>query len=183
MIPVLNIGYPTRTREEGCGGQISGCACTNWTHRRSIAGVDGPPWSHPAGRACTEAWQRSPVLMANCAGASARSRASDAVPRRAPSASRSPGFRADGVSFLGLWGGTLAIYGLTRCELLTERTPSPSADEDAILLRLDRHLVALSQGLGLPEPAPQLPLFPAVSLKSSSDGRLSVGRRTEAGRS
>lgn len=88
----------------------------------------------------------------------------------------------DGVSFPGLWGGTLAIYSLARCELLTTRAPSPSADEDAIFLRLNRHLEALSQGFGLPESVSQLPLFAAVSLKGSNEGGVSERRRAEAGR-
>lgn len=75
----------------------------------------------------------------------------------------------DVASFPGLWGATLAIYGLTRCELLSARTPAPSAEEDAILLRLNPHLEALSQGFGVPEPALQLPLFSAVGIRVIAD--------------
>lgn len=85
----------------------------------------------------------------------------------------------EGASFLGLWGGTLAIYGLNRCELLSARTPLPSVEDDAILLRLNRHLEALSQGFGLPEPVSQLPLFPAVSLKGATAGASAERRRAE----
>ena len=88
----------------------------------------------------------------------------------------------EGASFPGLWGGTLAIYGLARCELLTARAPPPSAEEDAILLHLNRHLEALSQGFGLPEPISQLPLFPAVGLRGSGEGASSERRRSEAAR-
>lgn len=76
----------------------------------------------------------------------------------------------DGASFPALWGGTLAIYDLSRCELLGARTPPPLAEEDAVLLRLNRHLEVLSQGFGLPEPVSQLPLFPAVGLKGTAEG-------------
>jgi hypothetical protein len=41
------------------------------------------------------------------------------------------------------------------------------ADQDAILLRLNDHLEALSQGFGVSEPVAQLPLFPAVGLRRS----------------
>ncbi len=75
----------------------------------------------------------------------------------------------DGASFPGLWGGALAIYGMSRCELLSARSPLPSENEDAIILRLNRHLEALSQGFGLSEPVSQLPLFPAVGLKSANE--------------
>lgn len=84
----------------------------------------------------------------------------------------------DGASFPGLWGATLAIYGLTRCELLEARLPLLPAEEDAILLRLNRHLEKLSQGFGLSEPISQPPLFPTVGLHASSDG---ARRRVEAG--
>lgn len=76
----------------------------------------------------------------------------------------------DGASLPGLWGATLAIYGLTRCELLGARLPLPPAEEDVILLRLTRHLEALSQGFGLSEPMSQLPLFPAEGLRTPSEG-------------
>jgi hypothetical protein len=85
----------------------------------------------------------------------------------------------EGVSFPGLWGGTLAIYSLTRCELLAARTP-PSAEEDAILLRLNRHLEALSQGFGLPKPVSQLDLFPVVGLRGSGEGVSAERRAAEA---
>lgn len=86
----------------------------------------------------------------------------------------------DGASFPALWGATLAIYDLQRCELLTPRSVLAN-DEDAVLLRLDRHLEVLSQGFGLPDPVSQLPLFPAVAIKGGdsveASGRLvSVGR-------
>jgi len=83
----------------------------------------------------------------------------------------------EGASFPGLWGGTLAIYGLTRCELLSARTPLPS-EEDAILLRLNRHLEALSQGFGLPEPVSQLSLFPAIGLRAA-EGTSAEQRRAD----
>lgn len=72
----------------------------------------------------------------------------------------------DGTSFPGLWGATLAIYDLRRCELLSPRA-ALAADEDAVLLRLNRHLDVLSQGFGLFDPVAQLPLFPAVPIRSA----------------
>jgi hypothetical protein len=69
----------------------------------------------------------------------------------------------EGVSFPSLWGGTMAIYDLSRCELLPARVMMMT-EEDAILLRLDPHLKVLSQGFGLIEPVSQLPLFRAIAI-------------------
>lgn len=83
----------------------------------------------------------------------------------------------EGASFPGLWGGTLAIYGLNRCELLGARAPLPSSEQDAILLRLNRHLEVLSQGFGLPEAVSQLSLFPAVAVRAATEGSSAELRR------
>jgi hypothetical protein len=71
-----------------------------------------------------------------------------------------------GMSFPTLWGTTLAIYDLQRCELLSGRDVV-AGSEDVVLLRLDRHLEVLSQDFGLLDSRPQLPLFPAVRIVSS----------------
>lgn len=72
----------------------------------------------------------------------------------------------NGTSFPALWGVTLAIYDLRRCELLSPRA-TLVADEDAVLLKLNRHLEILSQGFGLSDPVAQLPLFPAIPIRAS----------------
>ena len=86
----------------------------------------------------------------------------------------------DGASFPTLWGATLAIYDLRRCELLSSRS-SLATEEDAVLLRLNQHLDVLSQGFGLSEPVSQLPLFPAIALPNNEQAeagshRAKVGR-------
>lgn len=83
-----------------------------------------------------------------------------------------------GASFPALWGTSLAIYDLHRCEILSARK-ALAAEEDAILLRLDRHLEVLSQKFGLSDFIPQLSLFPAVPVHSDSD----VRRLAQGGRS
>lgn len=70
----------------------------------------------------------------------------------------------NGRSFPGLWGNQIAIFGLERCALLGAGDPVPT-DQDALLLRLNEHLEALSQGFGVAEPIAQLPLFPAIGLR------------------
>jgi len=72
----------------------------------------------------------------------------------------------NGRSFPSLWGYRLAIFGLERCALLGPSEAVPE-DQDAVLLRLNAHLEALSQGFGVSEPMVQLPLFPAVGLRRS----------------
>jgi len=71
----------------------------------------------------------------------------------------------EGKSFPALWGLTLAVYDFQRCELLGPRM-TVALDEDVILLRLDRHLYALSEGFGLMDPVTQLPLFPVIGLQT-----------------
>lgn len=86
-----------------------------------------------------------------------------------------------GVPFPALWGRTLVIYDLARCELLSARDLVP-ADQDAVLLRLDDHLYVISNGLGIAEPVAQLPLFAAVPVgsgdPSGADPRSAQGRRS-----
>lgn len=72
----------------------------------------------------------------------------------------------NGRSFPGLWNHQLAIFGLESCALLGCSDPLP-ADLDVILLGLNAHLEALSQGFGVSERIAQLPLFPAVGLRRS----------------
>lgn len=67
-------------------------------------------------------------------------------------------------SFPALWGGTLAIYDFRTCELVSPDR-NFEADEDVVLLRLNRHLRVLSKGFGLQEPTAQLQLFPAVPIR------------------
>lgn len=80
----------------------------------------------------------------------------------------------EGASFLTLWGKALAIYGPARCELLTVRAPPPA--DDAILLRLNRHLEGLSQEFGLPEPISQPPRMLGVTLQGAKGVRSELGR-------
>ena len=72
----------------------------------------------------------------------------------------------NGRSFPGLWNHRFAIFGLESCSLLGSSDPVPT-DQDALLLWLNPHLEALSQGFGVSEPIAQLPLFPAVGLRRS----------------
>ena len=75
-----------------------------------------------------------------------------------------------GVSFVALWGGALAIYDLARCELVFS-FGDLNADEDAIVLRLDPHLEILSTGFEFEDAFTQLPLFPATQVSGTRAGK------------
>jgi hypothetical protein len=68
-------------------------------------------------------------------------------------------------SFIGLWGRSVAIFDGTAWILLV-RDEAPPEAADALIIRLDPHLRALSEGLALPGPAAagQLELFPVHDL-------------------
>ena len=77
-----------------------------------------------------------------------------------------------GISFLKLWGASLAIYDSRTWELLDAGTAS-TVSTDAIVLQLDPHLAVLAAEFTMPSVAPagQLELFPA---------RLVSGERTDS---
>jgi hypothetical protein len=69
----------------------------------------------------------------------------------------------DGISFLRLWDGSIAIYDTGHWELL-ESGASCAGDSDSLVLQLDSHLQILTAEFGMPTPAAaggQLELFPA----------------------
>lgn len=80
------------------------------------------------------------------------------------------------MSFLSLWGKSLALYGGQRWTLI-DPSGSDVRTEDCIILTLDPHLQVLATGFALPQPdAPgQFTLFPAVGV--SADGAIGVVRR------
>lgn len=78
-----------------------------------------------------------------------------------------------GTSFPALWGTTLAIYDLRRCELFFGPNLT-DGDVDALFLHLNEHLDVLSRGFELSDPMAQLPLFPAVPIKRSGSSDNSV---------
>ena len=69
-----------------------------------------------------------------------------------------------GFSFPALWGLALVLHGMRRCEVIDPRVPVAKAD-NVLVIHLDPHLEVLSVGLGISEPMPQLPLFPALKIR------------------
>jgi len=107
-----------------------------------------PPWSRSAGRACRKR-VASEVFLADPVGAPPRRRVAHPLSRRAAGSSRASLFGTQAVgrpSFPGLWEDARDLRP-DAVRIADRRTPPPSADEDAILLRLNRHLEELSQGL------------------------------------
>ncbi|MGP4670073.1 hypothetical protein [Agrobacterium pusense] len=76
----------------------------------------------------------------------------------------------NGRSFPSLWGFTLAVSDDGRCQLLGPTELAP-LELDLILLRLDPHLQALSEGFEQVALNDQLPLFSAISVSHSVQRR------------
>lgn len=78
-----------------------------------------------------------------------------------------------GISFLKLWGASLAIYGRENWELI-DADGVGQMTADAIIVQLDPHLAVLAAEFAMPGPPPtgQLELFPArlVSTEATSKG-------------
>jgi DNA-binding transcriptional MerR regulator len=72
--------------------------------------------------------------------------------------------RLSKVSFPALRGAALVIHGDAVFEIV-DLADARSPAEDALIIRLDPHLDALSTGFGVVEPIRQLPLFPAVVVR------------------
>jgi hypothetical protein len=69
-----------------------------------------------------------------------------------------------GRSFPALRGCVMALYGGDGVELLAPGDHTKDLDAAVLLLPLEPHLEALSNGFGVPDTMQQRPLFPAVSV-------------------
>lgn len=69
-----------------------------------------------------------------------------------------------GKSFPALRGSVMALYGDARVELCAPGVGPTYLDTAVLLLPLEAHLDALSNGFGVPDPRPQRQLFPALSV-------------------
>ena len=80
------------------------------------------------------------------------------------------------ISFIALWGRSLAIYDADHWALL-EPNESPIRDADAIIIRLDPHLAVISASFTLPtlsNPG-QLELFPVRGVPDDIAGAVPIG--------
>ena len=176
MIPVLQNGHRTRSlgrlvrligsRDVLTLTGLSADQLREWTVRRALIQPDLP--AQKRGSEAKFSWQ-TVLLLRLAVVLRTRFHVELQAHRELLIAARE---LLDSASFPALWGATLAIYDLRRCELLTARSIL-ATDEDVVLLRLDRHLEVLSRRFGLPDPVSQLPLFPAVPIRA--------GDRVDAG--
>lgn len=165
-----------RTRDVPALTGLTADQLREWTVRRGLVQPDEP--AQKRGSEAKFSWQTLLVLRLAVV-LRTRLRVELQAHRELLSAARK---LLNGASFPGLWGSTLAIYGMSRCELLSARTAILPEEEDAILLRLNRHLEVLAQGFGLSEPVSQLPLFPVVGLKGAIEGAAEDRRRADGAR-
>ncbi|KFL28383.1 hypothetical protein [Brucella intermedia] len=80
-------------------------------------------------------------------------------------------------SFVALWGKSLILRGDNNWSLVEDADGLPLA-EDAVVIRLQPHLEALSAGFSLPHPAKsagQLELFPARSVDARTNATTIAG--------
>lgn len=76
-------------------------------------------------------------------------------------------------SFIALWGKSLILRGDNNWSLVEDADGPPLA-EDAVVIRLQPHLEALSAGFSLPHPTKsswQLELFPARSIDAPKNAK------------
>lgn len=81
-------------------------------------------------------------------------------------------------SFLSLWGRSLAIYGGAKWAMIDSHDEGTAVD-DCIVLRLDPHLLQLSDSFSFIQPTGvgQFQLFPAVGVVADIAANSSTGRR------
>jgi hypothetical protein len=84
-----------------------------------------------------------------------------------------------GISFLKLWGASLAIYDTEHWEILGIGDAQP-VDVDAIVIQLNPHLEVLAGQFAMPRPlsSAQLELFPARLIV---DDRVGIDGRSDRG--
>lgn len=135
-----------------------------WTSRRALIVADVPPVGK--GSAARYSWQT--ILVLRLAVALRERFHLELQAHRALFEALQRGLR--GKSFIALWGQSLAVFGEGGWAIV-ETSASALLEDDAIVIRLDPHLTALSEGFALPNPANapgQLELFTVQTLDAGS---------------
>lgn len=147
------------TREATSLTGLSTDQLREWTSRRALIPADIQ--HRGRGSPAQYAWQTI-LLIRIAATLRDRFRIELQTHRRLFSALRAVLART---SFVALWGRSLAIYDASIWAML-DPGEAPPLNRDAIVIRLDPHLVVLSEGFTLSGPGNpgQLELFPARSV-------------------
>lgn len=139
---------------------LSTVTLREWTSRRALIPADLPPKGK--GSAAGFTWQT--ILLLRIAVLLRERFHFELQPHQNLFASLKAGFQR--TSFIALWGKSLILQGDNGWSLVEDEAGPPLA-EDAVVLRLQPHLEALSAGFSLPHPTKssgQLELFPARSI-------------------
>jgi hypothetical protein len=139
---------------------LSTVTLREWTSRRAIIRADFPPKGKGSPAGFT--WQT--ILLLRVAVLLRDRFHFELQPHQALFASLKAGLQR--TSFIALWGKSLILRGDIGWSLV-EDPDGPSLAEDAVIIRLQPHLEALSAGFSLPRPTQspgQLELFPARSI-------------------
>ena len=157
---------PTATLLTG----LSTVTLREWTSRRALIPADIPPKGKGSPAGFT--WQT--ILLLRVAVLLRNRFHFELQPHLSLFASLKAGLQH--TSFIGLWGKSLILRGDNDWSLL-EGVDGPPLAEDAVIIRLQPHLEALSAGFSLPGPGQasgQLELFPARSIDMSSTAVVAV---------
>ncbi len=139
---------------------VSTATLREWTSRRALIPADVPPKGKGSPAGFT--WQT--ILLLRIAVTLRDRFHLELQPHRTLFASLKIGLRQ--TSFIALWGKALALQGGEDWAFV-EEAEAPPLNEDAVIIRLQPHLEALSIGFALPRPMQspgQLELFPARSI-------------------
>ena len=153
---------------------LSTVTLREWTNRRALIPADIPPKGKGSPAAFT--WQT--ILLLRIAVLLRDRFHFELQPHQTLFASLKAGLQR--TSFIGLWGKSLILLGNDDWSLAEDAEVSPLV-EDAVIIRLQPHLEALSAGFSLPGPSQssgQLELFPARSV----DTGLVAGASTKSDR-
>lgn len=156
---------------------LSTATLREWTSRRALIPADVPPKGKGSPAGFT--WQT--VLLLRVAVTLRDRFHLELQPHRTLFASLKTGLRR--TSFIALWGKTLALQGGDDWTLVDE-AETLQLNNDAVIIRLQTHLEALSVGFALPRPGPssgQLELFPARSIEQSANAPVVPAARKRQG--
>lgn len=152
---------------------LSTATLREWTSRRALIPADIPPKGKGSPAGFT--WQT--ILLLRIAVTLRDRFHLELQPHRALFTSLKAGLRR--TSFIALWSKALALQGGDDWAFVETADATPLT-EDAVIIRLQPHLEALSIGFALPRPTPspgQLELFPARPIDQEANAPVASSAR------